>query len=195
MTRLGESDFWTDVARLRSVLPGQSQIIAETELADAAASIAFSSIPAGFRRLILIVEARTDRADEADGVLVQFNSDGGSNYDYIRFYASSATAATVSAARATTSIMIGQAEAASSRASNWAPCEATIHDYAATDREKWISTSTTGRMGNVSADADIVFGFQQGRWRSTAAITSITIIPQIGPNFVAGTRATLYGVL
>ena len=193
--RLGENDFWTDVARLRSVLPGQSQVIDETELTDAAASIAFSSIPAGFRRLILIVEARTDRADEADGVLVQFNSDAGSNYDYIRFYASSATAATVSAARATTSIMIGQGEAASSRASNWAPCEATIYNYAETDREKWVSTGIAGRMGDVSADADIVAGWQYGRWRDTDAITGITILPQVGPNFVAGTKATLYGVL
>ncbi len=193
--RLGENDFWTDVARLRSVLPGQSQVIAETELTDAAASIAFSSIPAGFRRLILIVEARTDRADEADSVLVQFNSDAGGNYDYARFRASSAAAATVSVARATTSIMIGQAEAANSRASNWAPSEATIYNYAETDREKWLSTGITGRMGNVSADADIVFGFQRGRWRSTAAITAITVLPQVGPNFVAGTKATLYGVL
>ncbi len=193
--RLGENDFWTDVARLRSVLPGQSQVIDETELTDAAASIAFSSIPAGFRRLILIVEARTDRADEADGVLVQFNSDTGSNYDYIRFYASSATAATVSAARAATSIVIAHAEAANSRASNYAPSEVVIYNYAETDREKWISSGITGRMGDVSADADLVAGWQRGRWRSTAAITSITILPQVGPNFVAGTKATLYGVL
>jgi hypothetical protein len=32
-----------------------------------------------------------------------------------------------------------------------------------------------------------------GAWSSTAAITRITLVPDVGPNFVAGSHVTLYG--
>ena len=61
----------------------------------------------------------------------------------------------------------------------------TIHNYTKTDRHKH-HTSTLG--------TPVRTGFNSNRWASTAAITSITLDPVSGSNFLTGTVLELRGI-
>lgn len=166
--------------------------IAETVLTGSAASVAFSSLPSNFKHIIAVLQARTDRAAETDATRINFNGDTGSNYDYSTVSGNSSTPS-ASVTRAAAYALIGQTEGANSRASNFSPSWFIIPGYALTDREKW-AIGLTLSYGDVSADTDMTTLLRAGRWRSTAAIATITFTPNTGPNFVSGSRFNLYGL-
>lgn len=155
-------------------------------------SISFSGISQGYRHLLLIGSARSSVAAENDELLMRFNGDTGSNYDWQRMSVNNATLSGA-VGRATTSIQVGAIEGASSRADSFSPVLAYIYLYQSVTYEKY-TTSYNTFFGNVSADADMFLQLRGGRWRSTAAITSITLLPSTGPNFVSGSGFQLYGV-
>lgn len=156
-------------------------------------SISFSDISQSYRHLLLIGSVRSSVAAETDGLLMQFNGDTGSNYDWQRMSANNA-ALSGAVGRATTSIQVGAIEGANSRADSFSPVLAYIYLYSQGATYEKYTTSYNTFFGNVSADADMFLQLRGGRWRSTAAITSITLLPATGPNFVAGTGFQLYGV-
>jgi len=164
-------------------------------LAAPAASVTFANLPQIYRTLVLLMQVRTDAVAEADVTLWRANGDAGANYDYV--YGRLSADGTQGSTGATASIqgLIGYTEAANSRASNFSPCVAYFPGYALATQEKWCATSIHTKMGDVSALADLAVGIASSRWRSTAAITSLTIFPSTGPNFVAGSRFALYGIL
>lgn len=167
-------------------------LISSQILSGTAATVTFSSIPQSFRHLTLICQARTDAAAEADNIQLRFNADSSAIYDRQRLSANNTTLSGA-AARAGTADQIGVCEAANSRASNFSPTHTYIYGYTRTDAEK-NTLSHSSVFGDVSADTDLQIQFRAGRWRSTAAITSITLLPLTGPNFVSGSRFELYGV-
>ncbi len=177
---------------IKPEVPLGMSLIAESVLGASAASVTISSIPQGFRNLMLVSQARTDVAAENDGVLVRFNGDASAIYDWERLTSNSATLTGV-ATRAATSIQLGICEGASSRASNFSPTLGYVFGYALSTAEKW-TLSTNAAFGDVSADADLFLQIRAGRWRSTAAITSILFLPLTGPNFVSGSRFQVYGI-
>lgn len=173
-------------------VPLGMSLIASQALSGSVASVTFSDIPQTFRDLNIVYQARTSVTAETDIILARFNGDTGSSYDAQVFTANNTTLSGV-VGRGTTSVGLGRAEGASSRASNWSPTEARIFGYSLTDREKWVR-ALSASFGDVSADADLREEYRLGRWRNTAAITSITLLPNTGPNFVSGCRFQLYGV-
>jgi hypothetical protein len=200
-------DFVRQVTRLEQRLDGLVRpeapltppglvLISETELGASAASVTFSSIPGTYRSLLIVVQARTDKAaSDADTVNVRFNGDTGNNYDRLAVvFGNSATS--YGPSRASSSMLsVAMAEASGSRASNFAPALMFAPDYAATDREKWLQVLNSPRFGDVAADSDVLLRIAAGRWRSSSAVTSITFLPNTGTNFVADSKFTLYGVL
>lgn len=167
--------------------------IADTTLAASATSITFSSISPYFTNLMIISFLRSDVAAENDGVLLRFNADATAIYDWERLTANSATV-TGLATRAATSIQFGLCEGANSRALNWSPTWGMVYRYGDGGSEKWTISYNAG-FGDISADADLILQFRGGRWRSPAAITSLTLLPLAGANFVTGSRVQLYGVM
>ncbi len=57
-------------------------LIADSEATGDVTDITFSSIPGNFRHLNLVVQARGDQDAAVTSVLIQFNGDTVSNYDY-----------------------------------------------------------------------------------------------------------------
>lgn len=166
-------------------------LIAETVLSGTAATVTFSNIPASFRHLHLIAQTRTDRVAEIDAARLRFNGDTGNNYDEQHYTANSTTlsgAANIAAA----SMQIGATEAANSRALNSGPLIIDVLNYTS-GGEKWV-LSRSAAFGNVSAATDMLIQNYIGRWRGTGAITSLTLLPNTGPNFVSGCTFQLYGV-
>lgn len=166
-------------------------LISETVLTVNAASVTFSDIPQGFRALALSLQLRYSSATEVDYIRLRFNADAGNNYDCQELLANGATLAGLGQ-RALTSAFFGVMEGASARASNWSPTLCFIFDYSRPAAETWM-LALSAAFGNVSADTDLFSAFEANRWRSTVAVTSITLLPNSG-NLVAGSRLTLYGV-
>jgi len=177
---------------IKPEVPLGLSLISESVFVASATSIAFSSLPQGFRHLMLIVQARTDVAAENDAVLVQFNGAVGASYDWQRLTGNSATVSSL-ATRAATSIQFGLCEGANSRASNFSPTLGYVFGYALSTAEKW-TLSACAAFGDVSADTDLFVQLRAGRFRDTTVIQQVAFLPLTGPNFISGSRFQIYGI-
>lgn len=150
--------------------------IASTTLATSASDITFTSIAADWTDLVIVLQGSNS---VGSAVSISFNSDTGTNYSH-------------------TYIQGNGTAASSDRRSNqngaWfasfttgGPHIAIIHvmSYANTNVYKTF-LSAAERTG--AATIRYV-----GLWRSTSAITSVTLAPDF-PSFQAGTTASLYGI-
>jgi len=156
--------------------------IATNTLSSAASSIAFSSIPATYTDLRLVL---VGTATAALSERFRFNSDTATNYSY--------------------TIMYGDGSAAGSgRGSNvtfirgtfmnsWSttiPVMVTldIFSYAGSTRKTCLLSVSQDLNGSGAAERSAAI------WRSTSAINNIEIFASTS-TFAAGTTATLYGIL
>ena len=169
--------------------------VRQAVLAAPAAAVTFANLPQNYRALALFTQARTDRPAEIDNLNWRANGDAGARYDrsWIQRYGAALTSGE---ARAATQAYGGLAEAANSRANCFAPTIIFWPDYSRSDREHY-SLSFSCIVGDLSADGDLGLTFRGSHWRPAvlAAITSLTLRPETGPNFVAGSRFALYGIL
>lgn len=146
--------------------------LATTTLSSAVSSVTFSSIPATYRDLIVVINAGV--ASPTPNVNLYYNADTtGANYTNVWMQGSSAGANSSTGLVgigniATDGIFILQ-----------------IMDYSATDKHK----TTLGRW---QRGATNVFAAAY-RWADTAAINSIEY-ELSGSSFVAGSTFSLYGI-
>jgi hypothetical protein len=152
--------------------------LATVTLGSSASSVTFSSIPATYRDLILVIDGiGTGRSF----LRARFNGDTGTNYSDVFMVGDGAN-------------RYANAETLSySKLSNFAPINTTrgylsitqIMDYSATDKHK-----TALLRGNSPAEAVESAAL---RWANTSAITTILIFLNSG-QFAAGSRFDLYGI-
>ena len=173
-------------------------LIASAVLTANATSVTFSNIPSTYINLMVTALARTDNADENDNVKAQFNSDSGNNYGWVNFAARGVFDGTFTGRcvtiRSDTYLLVGRAEGANASAGNFGTTWFMLPSYANTTTRKVVSSGAILKFGDGSEDSDYSVGLFGGLWRSTAAITSITLYPQTGSNFVAGSRFYLWGL-
>lgn len=145
-------------------------LIDSTVLGSAASSVTFTSIPADYRDLVLVVN---NSANTGIVIEAQFNNDTGSNYYGVEMYGdgSSTTSGTRTGSEFDFRILGGFHIVQ-------------IMDYSATDKDK-----TCLQRYNSSSIA----GAQALRWDNTAAITEIDLNASSG-TFAIGTSFYLYGV-
>lgn len=168
-----------------------SNKIDEQILASAAASVTFSSIPADYRHLRLVAVARGDTAANIVNVLLTLNADSGTNYDY-QSETVATTADTVSNAFSQTSLLAGIIAAASAPTNAPGSLDLSVLDYARTSFLKMV-TSETFADGDTTSTANFAIVRTSGVWKSTAAVTSLTVAVSAG-NFAAGSIFELFGV-
>jgi hypothetical protein len=154
---------------------GTYTLIASNTLGSAASTVTFSSIPATYTDLVLVVGGKQTVATNTN---FRINGDTGNNY--------SDTGLTGNGSTAT-----------SGRNSNqpyfWFgvmgtdQSVATFHimDYANTTTNKTVLHRMSNAGGYVQAFV--------GLWRSTSAVTSVTLLPNSG-NFDTGSVFRLYGI-
>ena len=151
-------------------------------LSLAATSVTFASIPtSGYRDLRLVVEGTTSAGAS---ILARFNGDTGSNYSHVVAYGSGSTPSTGSGTGSGTSVEIGY-NILAERFS----IQANVMDSNATDKHKTLLS----RSNQPSGSNQIVLMYA-GRWASTSAVTSMSIIMSSG-TFGSGTTFALYGVV
>lgn len=167
-------------------LPG---LIESQTLGSAAATVTFSSIPTGYNHLQLIVAARGSNASNFVELLMQFNGDTAGNYDSQQVVGSGSSAL-ASETLADTKLHLGEFAAASAAAGNGGVYDICIPWHTSTIFHKYTATDHAFSYG--TATSQVQAKQWTGRWRSTAAITSITLTTSAG-NFITGSRFALLG--
>lgn len=171
-----------------SVDPGAYYPLATTTLASSASTVTFSSIPSTYTHLQIRGIGRASNATTDENFILQFNGDTGANYSLHNIYG---TGAAVGANASTnfTASYFGRVSGANSTANIFGVVVADILDYANTDKNKTIR-SLSGHDQNGSGYMTLM----SGNWRSTSAVTSVTIKNESGSNIAANSSFTLYGI-
>lgn len=152
------------------------EAIATTTLGSAQTSITFSSIPATYTDLVLVVGGAIN---SGYGLNLQYNSDTGANYSNTYFYGDGSSALSGRG----TSENVGYVGYLSTGQGNTI---AHIMNYANTTTYK--TALGRGNQAGVLTVARVML------WRSTAAINSIKLSFDGIVTFNSGTTATLYGI-
>lgn len=155
--------------------------IATNTLSSATNSVSFTSIPGTYTDLILVISAW--HATASSQVAMRFNSDSGSNYSYTRLLGSGTA---VSTERDINKSTIMLAYVNSTASSPNIICSIQDYSNSTTNKTTLNRFNTTGNWNNLGATV--------GLWRSTAAVTSVTISPADGGNFASGSVFTLFGI-
>jgi hypothetical protein len=157
------------------------ELISRTTLASPAASITFSSIAASWTDLRLVVVGGNASFDPR---YITFNGDTASNYSNTFLYGNGTTAA--SAALTAQPKLYIQYNASSTTI----PCMQTVDvfSYAGSTFKTILTSSSVDINGSGTVERVV------GLWRSTSAITSISLLNNSGYNFRADTTASLFGI-
>jgi hypothetical protein len=170
-------------------MPSTYTLISSNVLASSAASVTFSSIPATFTDLVLRWSARTDASgSQYDSIYMKFNGNS-ANYSRTTLRGNGAAAASQQASSQTEANILISASAPTGTSNTFSNVEIFIPSYTASQNKPFSSFSAQENNTTTAflfANANL--------WSNTAAITSIALTPEIGPNFVSGSSFYLYGI-
>ena len=164
-------------------MPATYEPIATTTLAASASSITFSSISSSYTDLKVIWSVL---CSQDTNLYARFNSDSGNNYSFTRFTGNGSTATSGrGGGRAQIDLAV-----VGSTGSGVTFCEFDIFSYSGSTNKTVLSKYNSDKNGSGAVECVV------GLWRNTSAINSITLLPSSGSaNLLAGTTATLYGIL
>lgn len=158
----------------------------KTTVSTATPSITLSlSGITGYTDLVLIANMGLSGASQT--LMITFNNDTGSNYSFTELYGTGSTAGS-SRLSNQTSIYSGIQVAPSTSLDN--NFIMNIQNYSNTTTYK----TTISRENSVTAGSYPGTNAVVGLWRSTSAISSISITPSNGVNLITGSTFSLYGI-
>ena len=168
-------------------MPVTYKLIATTTVSTAtAANIEFTNIPATYDDIVMVLSLRGNNSAELVETKMTYNGNA-SNYSERLLYGTGSGVASVN--RTGTYFSWGaNAVAATSTASTFSNVEVYIPNYAGSNNKSASHTSVTennATAARIYADASL--------WSNTAAITSITLIPEFD-SYVQHSTAYLYGI-
>lgn len=149
-----------------------------------ASSMDFTSIPATYTDLVLMVSTRSSTAEDSFGL--QFNGDTGNNYSYRNVQGDGTNAQSFNGTVAR--IYRGRQPESGYTANTFGNSTFYIPNYAGSNN-KSVSLDTVNENNATLARASLSAAI----WSNTAAITSIKVLPDSG-SFVQYSTATLYGI-
>jgi hypothetical protein len=169
---------------------GAFESIASATGTGSSGTITFSSIPGTYQHLQLRLML-LNATNNAGAPIIRFNSDTGTNYVWhtLNGYNSTVTAAG-NTAKTSINPCIDDDARASLRTTEPTVAIIDIHDYASTSKFKTVRSF--GGMDRNAATSEI--DLNSGLWRSTSAITSITITNNGAFNWSSDAQFALYGI-
>jgi hypothetical protein len=166
---------------------GAFDLLETTTLATSASSVTFTGLGAyDYKHLQIRMVARGDRASTLADVRLRFNSDSGSNYADHQLRGNGASVSSA-AQPSKTNIFCGSATGATFTASAFAGNVIDILDFSSTSKN-----TTVRSLGGMAGTNNQILLFS-GLWNSTAAVTSIQLLPEVN-DFVSGSRFSLIGI-
>jgi len=168
---------------------GSYELISTAYGTGSSSTITFSSIPSTYKHLeIRGVMSDTDVTNKwLSDVSVRFNSDTASNYSY-HFLEGNGTSATSSGGTTSTAMTLRNITTGQFTSGIYGSVVISVLDYANTTTNK-----TLRYLGGCYANAEKAVHFGSGNWRSTSAVSSITISGGI-TNWTTASRFSLYGI-
>jgi hypothetical protein len=164
------------------------QLIQAQTLTSTAASVTFSNIPQNFTDLKLVMSARTDASSyQADNIKVAFNGGSYSTSSTINIYGNGTSAAAET--NPGSLLQIAGANGANSTASTFGNSETYIPNYTSSNNKPISAESVTENNATGA-----VLWLTSSLFTSSSAITSMTLAPRLGSNFVANSTFMLYGI-
>jgi hypothetical protein len=180
---------------LATVLPGTFDLIETATITSSVTSVTFSSLntyATDYKHLRIVSHTLDSATSNNTWINVRFNGDTGNNYYYSNMRFSTAnTGGSAAAVDATNRVAIAATDENPSGgdSSYGVVAVANISDYSATNKLKTIIS-----WGSQYQSTKWASGLWSGIWKSTSAITSITVFPDSGLNFTANSRIYLYGI-
>ena len=158
-------------------------VIDSQVLSTSAASVTFSSIPGGYKDLVLVLGTGGVAGSSAR---LRFNSDTGANYSWVRMEGNGSSAASASGTGSFLPLS-GNIYTDTGLTYN---VQVSLLDFAATDKHKSVlhrvNQTTEPTYGGVGTAA------HASRWANTAAITNIEVY---GTTFAIGSTFFLYQIV
>jgi hypothetical protein len=171
---------------------GNGQVLIQRQLLIApAATVTFSNIPQVFTSLRILLVCRGSAATAQSSMIIQFNGDSGANYDYQQLFGQVSTPTSATSQGVTGFIIASIMQNGSSAANYPGQASMDIVGYSGTTFYKTIC-STNCTCSSTSGQNFV--RISAGAWRNTSAITSISMTPDTGGNFVTGSLFCLYGI-
>lgn len=157
-------------------------IASQTVTGSAVTSVTFSSIPGTYTDLVLVTSAKNNTGAQYR-LQLSFNGDRGTSiYSVTKLTGNGTTAISSRAANATYgAILIGTIGS-----TNFDNAITHIMDYSNTTTNKTVLSRGNETAAEVNAEV--------GLWRSSVAITSLTLDLETGINFAIGSTFKLYGI-
>ena len=153
-----------------------------------AANVTFSSIPSTYKHLQIRGIARnTSAGTSINGIFTQFNSDTAANYSRHNLIGDGSSAS-ASASTSSNNVLAGQYPQGGTTASVFGVFVLDILDYQDTNKYK-----TTRALFGADLNGSGQLRLSSGNWRSTSAISTITITPE-DANFAQYSQFALYGI-
>jgi hypothetical protein len=152
--------------------------IATTTLGSAQTSYTFTSISGSYTDLYLVIAG--SGAVSGGNMLLQFNSDTGSNYSTTILYGDGSSA--------------GSARASGATSMNIGDLDATVQSNTLVSIMNYSNTTTYKTALGRSNRSAVATTAKVGLWRSTSAITSVKVFFNTADVFTSGSTLTLYGI-
>jgi len=184
--------------RFRSMLvgngafdPGSYDLIASEILGSNQSSITFSNLgdySSTYKHLQIRVVHKNSRSNLWSGSLFRFNADTGNNYAYHYLMGNGSNVS--SSQENGISAIVDQWVAGNTLTNSFSAAIFDILDPYSTTK----NTTVRSLSGRVVGGGEDRIALNSGLWNSTASVTSITLLPTGGFNWVSGTRMSLYGI-
>jgi hypothetical protein len=196
-TNTGDFLRWSSGATWAVARPRFGEIIGLAPIPGAGSftSTLSGSADGAFDHLMFILQLRTDRGSAIDGITVRFNSDGNAS-NYVSFTSKIIHSASLTTTEYVAGTYAGgnldsAALGASATGGYYPYVQMFIADYNGGAFKTVHFTGYHFSTSGMSPSRVIHGGFV---WLSASAITTITFTPEFGPNWVAGSSYSLYGI-
>ena len=155
--------------------------------AGGSSTVTFTSIPSTYSHLQIRAISKDSRGFANTGFNIRLNSDSSSNYSVHNLEGDGGGSAVAGGSANVTQIGIGNSSGGTN-ANIFGAQIIDILDYANTNKYKTVKT-----LGGHDQNGSGFIGLYSGNWRSTSAVTSITIIPLVA-NIQQYSSFALYGI-
>lgn len=188
LERVNSSGSVTDI---ETAAAGVTQLDSQT-VGTAVSSITIppsGSLSGSYSMIEVVFMGRGSNASNPN-VQVTVNSDTGTNYDLVNLYGNNSTTASTNSGTGAANWVIATIPGSSATANIAGSFRIRFPFYAATTFFKTILAETAQILGETASSNYIVH--ISGQWRSTSAITTITLTASAG-NFITGSKVVTYG--
>ena len=163
--------------------------LAKTVLSTSQSTVTFSGIVNSYTDLILLISCRSNLASIADNLSIRLNGSTSTVNSWTNIQVQASTVYSNRNQNFNRNYLTEAFSAANATANTFGSIEIYLPNYAGSNNKVF---STTGVVEDNATGT--YMGLTASLWRDNTAVSSITLFPESGPNFVSGSRFDLYGI-